>query len=280
MAEQEPPKTLAEALVMLQAQLPEVAKTADAQYGKYADLTVVSRALLPLLASCGLSWTCRPTIMEDGGGRFVLDYALKHVSGEETSGLYPLPTTGSPQQIGSAITYARRYALCAVTGLAPGGDDDDGQAGEKGHADAKRPRNVPDSQLAAEGRMTRGEKSAHEQLARDTTGGGKAERSHPRGPDPDDPWAQDAPVDHQRAADMRVAAEDRSGSSTKEQHTMLGILYSQLEIKDRETRLIEMTDRVGRQIGSARDLSYTEAESAIKGLRALATELAAAKGGA
>jgi hypothetical protein len=279
MAEQEPPKTLAEALVMLQAQLPEVAKTADAQYGKYADLTVVSRALLPLLASCGLSWTCCPTARNDGG-RFVLDYALKHVSGEEISGLYPLPTTGSPQQIGSAITYARRYALCAVTGLAPGGDDDDGQAGEKGHADAKRPRNVPDSQLAAEGRMTRGEKSAHEQLAKDTTAGGKAERSHPRGPDPDDPWAQDAPVDHQRAADMRVAAEDRPGSSTKEQHTTLGILYSQLEIRDRETRLIEMTDRVGRQIGSARDLSYTEAESAIKGLRALAAELAAAKGGA
>jgi hypothetical protein len=279
MAEQEPPKTLAEALVMLQAQLPEVAKTADAQYGKYADLTVVSRALLPLLASCGLSWTCCPTARNDGG-RFVLDYALKHVSGEEISGLYPLPTTGSPQQIGSAITYARRYALCAVTGLAPGGDDDDGQAGEKGHADAKRPRNVPDSQLAAEGRMTRGEKSAHEQLARETTGGGKAERSHPRGPDPDDPWAQDAPVDHERAADMRVAAEDRPGSSTKEQHTTLGILYSQLEIKDRETRLAEMTDRVGRQIGSARDLSYSEAESAIRGLRALAAELAAAKGGA
>jgi hypothetical protein len=279
MAEQEPPKTLAEALVMLQAQLPEVAKTADAQYGKYADLTVVSRALLPLLASCGLSWTCCPTARNDGG-RFVLDYALKHVSGEEISGLYPLPTTGSPQQIGTAITYARRYALCAVTGLAPGGDDDDGQAGEKGHADAKRPRNVPDSQLAAEGRMTRGEKSAHEQLARETTGGGKAERSHPRGPDPDDPWAQDAPVDHERAADMRVAAEDRPGSSTKEQHTTLGILYSQLEIKDRETRLAEMTDRVGRQIGSARDLSYAEAESAIKGLRALAAELAAAKGGA
>jgi hypothetical protein len=277
-AEQEPPKTLAEALVLLQAQLPEVAKTADAQYGKYADLTVVSRALLPLLASCGLSWTACPTVLS-GEGSFMLLYQLRHVSGEEIGGGYPLPTSGSPQQIGSAITYARRYALCAVTGLAPGGDDDDGQAGEKGHADAKRPRNVPDSQLAAEGRMTRGEKSAHEQLAKDATAGGKAERSHPHGPDPDDPWAQDAPVDHQRAADMRVAAEDRPGSSTKEQHTTLGILYSQLEIRDRETRLIEMTDRVGRQIGSARDLSYTEAESAIKGLRALAAELAAAKGG-
>jgi len=294
-AEQEPPKTLAEALVMLQAQLPRVAKDQEARVtsqrtGKthtyrYADLADVSEALLPRMAALGLSFTCCPTVMDDGG-RFVLDYSLRHVSSSEIiSGLYPLPTSGSPQDIGSAITYARRYALCAVTGLAPGGDDDDAQAAEAEH---RKPRNVPDSQLAAEGRMTRGEKSAHEQLARDTTGGGKAERSHPRGPDPDDPWAQDAPVDHQRAERLRRSAdpdtvdelEHRPGSSTKEQHTTLGILYSQLEIKDRETRLIEMTDRVGRQIGSARDLSYTEAESAIKGLRALAAELAAAKGGA
>jgi len=34
----EPCKTLAEALAALQARLPRVAKTADAQHGKYADL--------------------------------------------------------------------------------------------------------------------------------------------------------------------------------------------------------------------------------------------------
>jgi hypothetical protein len=39
-----------------------------------------------------------------------------------------------PQAVGSAITYARRYQLAAICGLAP--DDDDGQAAQ----DAKAPR--------------------------------------------------------------------------------------------------------------------------------------------
>ena len=38
----------------------------------------------------------------------------------------------NPQSIGGAITYARRYALCAVLGLAPAEDDDDAaQASEE-----------------------------------------------------------------------------------------------------------------------------------------------------
>jgi hypothetical protein len=34
----------------------------------------------------------------------------------------------TPQQMGSAITYARRYALMAVTGVFPSNEDDDGKA--------------------------------------------------------------------------------------------------------------------------------------------------------
>ena len=41
----------------------------------------------------------------------------------------------TPQSQGSAITYARRYALCAVLGIA--GDDDDGQAGMNAAAPVK-----------------------------------------------------------------------------------------------------------------------------------------------
>jgi hypothetical protein len=271
----EPCKTLAEALAQLQARLPRVAKASEGQVGprtyKYADLADVSDALLPLMASVGLSFSAKPTL-EDGA--FVLRYELRHVSGESDLGRYPLPASGTPQQVGSAITYARRYTLCAVTGLAPGGDDDDAQAAEQAH---RAPRNIPDAQLAAEGRMTRQQAREHDQLAADTKRGGKVERSHPRAPDPDDPWAQDAPVDHERGAGLRQAiadgraeAEDRPGSSNSRQHQQLGILYSQIGITERETRLAEMTDRVGREIGSAKDLSYTEAEQAIRQLRELA----------
>jgi hypothetical protein len=250
MPDLEPSKTLAEALVQLQAQLPRVIKTADAQYGKYADLTMVSEALLPIMASTGLSFTASPTMLD---GQFVLRYLLLHISDQAIEGSYPLPTSGSPQQIGSAITYARRYALCAVTGLAPGGDDDDGQAGQQGHAEGLR----------------RAVSSQEKQRAK--TGHLKAGTSRAARAQEEDPWAQDAPVDHDRAVAMREAdAEHRPGSSTPPQWQQLGILYGQLGITEKATRLAEMTDRVGREVTSAKDLSYAEAEQAIRSLRELA----------
>ena len=57
----------------------------------------------------------------------VLAYVLRHTSGGEDGGEYPLPSANTPaQQMGSAITYARRYCLLAVTGVAPEDEDDDG----------------------------------------------------------------------------------------------------------------------------------------------------------
>lgn len=118
-------ETLASALAAFQAELPRLGKgnTADAgtyKY-KYADLADVSMAVLPLLGKHGLSFSAKPTL--DASGKFVLEYALRHSSGESDGGSYPLPT-GRPQEVGSAITYARRYALSAMTGIAPDGDDD------------------------------------------------------------------------------------------------------------------------------------------------------------
>ena len=117
--------TLTAALHQLQQHLPHVGKDNTADTGKYkykyADLNTVQAAIFPLLADYGLTWTTAPTLTPQG---FALHYALRHASGEAIEGDYHLPA-GTPQEIGSAITYARRYALCAVTGLAPGGDDDD-----------------------------------------------------------------------------------------------------------------------------------------------------------
>jgi ERF superfamily protein len=132
-------KSLAQALAALQTQLPKVdkAKTAKVKTDKanytydYADLAQITRQLMPILGELGLSFTAKPTVTDDG--RFVLAYKLLHVSGESEKGQYPLPAQGTPQSMGSAITYARRYCLCAVTGVAPE-DDDDGAAAE---ADAR-----------------------------------------------------------------------------------------------------------------------------------------------
>lgn len=121
---------LAAALALVQTKLPTIAKhqtaTVRSEKGSYtydyADLADVSEQILPLLGDAGLSWTCLPTLHD---GDFVLRYELLHVSGESKTGVYPLPKSGTPQAIGAAISYARRYALCAVTGVAPKGDDND-----------------------------------------------------------------------------------------------------------------------------------------------------------
>lgn len=125
---------LTAALAAVQAELPRIAKGETAEVEtrtgrkytySYADLADVSQVILPLLGKNDLAWITKPTFNE--AGKFVLVYKLRHVSGEEEVGEYPLPT-GTPQEIGSAITYARRYCLCSVTGVAPDSDDDDAAA--------------------------------------------------------------------------------------------------------------------------------------------------------
>jgi hypothetical protein len=121
----------AAALAAFQADLPKVSKASQGNRGRYADLADVSSTVLPLLAKQGLSWSARPTITEDG---FVLRYTLRHVGGGFETGDYPLPSpTEPPQTLGSAITYSKRYALCAVTGVAPDNDDDDGAHATENH---------------------------------------------------------------------------------------------------------------------------------------------------
>jgi len=138
--------SLAGALRAFQEELPQVKKEATAQYGKYADLAPVSRAVIPELARHGLTWSCKPLLRDDG--QFVLRYKLTHPrSGETDEGDYPMKGGTAPQQ-GSEITYARRYCLLAVTGVAPEGDDDDGQAAAKGKQQTRqqRPRQEPPSE--------------------------------------------------------------------------------------------------------------------------------------
>lgn len=124
-------ESLGAALAAFQAEYPTVAKenTAVVNSSKgsykydYADLSDISPVVLPLLGKHGLYWTTRPTVTD---GNFALLYSLGHESGQSLDGIYPLPAANTPaQQMGGAITYARRYALCAVTGIAPGGDDTD-----------------------------------------------------------------------------------------------------------------------------------------------------------
>lgn len=140
-------ENLAAALAAVQTEIPSVAKGNTAQVAstkgsysyRYADLAEITPLILPLLGKNGLAFSAQPTMVGDA---FVLHYTLAHESSEAIEGIYPLPdpTHARPQEIGSAITYARRYALCAVTGVAPGGDDDDAASANASPAASRKPR--------------------------------------------------------------------------------------------------------------------------------------------
>lgn len=125
---------ITKALVKVQIALPKIAKGNTASIPTkgggnfkydYADLTTVNETLIPLLARNGLAWVTLPTTGETGNP--ALAYMLLHTSGESIEGIIPIAANANPQTIGSAITYYRRYALLAVIGVAPEGEDDDGK---------------------------------------------------------------------------------------------------------------------------------------------------------
>jgi hypothetical protein len=138
----DPAINLAEALSRAQADFPPIVKdkiaTVKSEKGtyqyQYADLASVLDAVRAPLAKHGLAYT--QLIKLQGDGRSILVTRLMHVTGENVEAEWALPT-GSPQQVGSALTYARRYCLCAMLGVAAEVDDDDGQAGQSATPAAK-----------------------------------------------------------------------------------------------------------------------------------------------
>lgn len=91
---------------------------------RYADLASVWEAIREPLSSNGLSVVQAPRT----DGRIVtVDSILMHESGQFIkSSLSVTAQQDTPQAIGSAITYIRRYSLQSIAGIAP--DDDDGNA--------------------------------------------------------------------------------------------------------------------------------------------------------
>lgn len=88
---------------------------------KYADLVSVIKAIKEPFANNGLSYTQFPITGDNGIG---VTTRLIHESGEWLESTFTLPMTKlDPQAAGSAITYARRYALQAMAGI-PAVDDD------------------------------------------------------------------------------------------------------------------------------------------------------------
>ena len=123
-------KSIATALAKAQTNMGKALKQANNPHfrSKYADLGNVMDACLPALNEAGIA-LIQPT-GEDEHGRYVETTLIHGESGESLTCRVPLIVAKNDMQgYGSAVTYARRYGLMAMAGIAP--EDDDGNAAAK-----------------------------------------------------------------------------------------------------------------------------------------------------
>jgi len=112
---------LAKALSQFQSELRVVAFDSNNPFfkSKYASLAAIITHAMPVLAKNELAIS--QLLTEDAG----VETVLMHSSGQFISSIVKLkPVKEDPQGLGSAITYARRYALSAILGIAADQDDD------------------------------------------------------------------------------------------------------------------------------------------------------------
>ena len=126
---------LAAALAKAQGELKGALKDSANPFfkSKYADLTSVWDACRNALTTNNLAVVQAPRMIENG---VAVETMLVHASGQWVAETLELPVSKADAQgVGSAITYARRYALASFVGVAP--EDDDGNAATKSVGDIR-----------------------------------------------------------------------------------------------------------------------------------------------
>jgi ribosomal protein S28E/S33 len=130
------PTSLLEAMLAFQSECPTLPKDrsvtvktktgSEYTYG-YTPLDTIVEKTQPLMTAYGLVWSAKPSFNPAYGPS--LKYKLSHApSGEFEEGEMPLMLNEEEGQVaqamGSAITYMRRYALCALLNIVAEMDDD------------------------------------------------------------------------------------------------------------------------------------------------------------
>jgi hypothetical protein len=115
-------KHVCTALLEAKKEIGKVAKNAKNPHFKnsYADINALIEAVEPILLNHGLL-LLQPVIENK-----VVTIILHPESAEQLESSLDLPTSGTPQQLGSAITYYRRYTLQSLLSLQA--EDDDANA--------------------------------------------------------------------------------------------------------------------------------------------------------
>ena len=120
---------LAAAIAKAQGEIINPLKDSDNTYfkSKYADLSAVLEVCRGPLSKNGLAVIQFPDIVAE---KPVLTIIITHSSGQwiKTSAILPLHKPGA-QEVGSCITYFRRYSLAAILGIYQ--EDDDAETAQK-----------------------------------------------------------------------------------------------------------------------------------------------------
>lgn len=131
---------LIKALIKAKGEIAPITKDKKGARSTYASLDAVLAAVEPALLKNGL------TIVQLVNGP-MLDTHLYHTSGSSLVSQYPLELGADSQRNGSAITYARRYALCALLSVTAEEDDDGAKASPSAYggpqAVSKAPKAAP-----------------------------------------------------------------------------------------------------------------------------------------
>lgn len=229
---------IAEALAKAQAEFPKLPKDkvakidtkAGGQYSyRYADLASILEAIREPMAKHKLA-IVQP--VESGQGSVKVTTVILHGSGEYLGCEVTIPYQGDVKALGSAITYARRYGLTSMLGLAAD-EDDDATAAAK-------------SQPARESR-----KSA---------------------PAPSRAPAQEAKPAAKQAEQPAPEAEESGAGAEKRGEVVAVIRAQEeqgLREADRELALAVCSSIIGRDIRSRKELSFDEARHVLKVLRAV-----------
>ena len=121
-------KEITKALCKFIQEVGTIKEEANAQYGKFADLSGVLSVVNPVLAKNGLIATNTTKIVEDNN---ILTVQLLHISGESLPPSEILLLKGIAKNelysTGQALTYFKRYLLLGLLNLTAGIPDHDGQ---------------------------------------------------------------------------------------------------------------------------------------------------------
>jgi len=139
-------ENIAKALNSFQKELPEVkmdatvkvqTKSGSSYNFKYATFGNIVKTVTPVLSKHGLSFT--QTFGDD-----FLYTILFHVSGESIQSSIPIDVkSGTMQEVGSRISYLKRYSLTAILGIVAEEDDDANIADGNAYQKTDKPKSEP-----------------------------------------------------------------------------------------------------------------------------------------